>query len=152
MSATKMRRYWNIGTHAFRVEPPQGCFAAGNVLSGVTRPHRSTNLWRSTALPSWLELAWAKPQTIGSVELTFAGNLVSEFHSYPPLYRDPQCVRDYTVEACKNGSWEELLRVTGNYHRHRRHPLVPVSTDKLRIVIQATNGDPVAAIYEVRCY
>ena len=112
----------------------------------------TAHLLTSQKKPAWLELAWAQPQTIGAVELTFAGNLVREYHSYPPLYRDPQCVRDYTVEAWKNGSWEELLRVTGNYHRHRRHPLAPVSTDKLRVVVQATNGDPTAAIYEVRCY
>ncbi len=153
LSATKMRRYRNAETLAFRVEPPQACFAAGNVLSGVTRPHRSTNLWRSASLPAWLELAWGKPQTISSVELTFAGNLVSEFHCYPPLHRDPQCVRDYTIEAWKDGAWRAVLNITGNYHRHRRHPLAKsVSTDKLRVVVQATNGDPVAAIYEVRCY
>ena len=148
MSATKMRRYRNGETMAFRIEPPQPCFAAGNVLSGVTRPHGSTNLWRSASLPAWLELTWPKPQTIACIELTFAGNLVREFHSYPPLNRDAQCVRDYSIEA-----GTVITAVTGNYHRHRRHVLAkPVTTDKLRIVVHAANGDPSAAIYEVRCY
>lgn len=148
MSATKMRRYRGGETLACRVEPAQPCFAAANVLSGVTRPHRTTNLWRSATLPAWLELHWPKPQMIGQIELTFAGNLFKEFHAYPPLWRDPQCVRDYTIEI-----GNERIEVTGNYHRHRRHAFAqPVTTDKLRIAIQATNGDPTAAIYEVRCY
>lgn len=148
MSPTKMRRYGSGHTMCVRVEPPQPCFSAGNVLSGITRPHRTTNLWRSTTLPAWRELAWPKPQTIGCVEITFAGNLVREFHMYDPLYRDPQCVRDYTIET-----GTERIEVTGNYHRHRRHAFAkPVTTDKLRILIHATNGDPSAAIYEVRCY
>jgi len=148
MSATKMRRYHNGETMAFRVEPPQPSFATANALTGVTRPHRSTNLWRSASLPAWLELKWPEPQTISTIELTFAGNLVREFHCYPPLYRDPQCVRDYIIEA-----GNERIEVTGNYHRHRRHKFSkPVTTDKLRLFIKATNGDPAAAVYGIRCY
>jgi hypothetical protein len=153
MSPTKMKRYDQGETVAFRIEPPQPCFQADNVLSGVTRPHRTTNLWRSASLPAWLELRWPKPQPIAAIELTFDGNLVREFHTYPALYRDPQCVRDYTVEAWQQGAWHPLVNVAGNYQRHRRHRLdKPITTDKLRVVMHATNGDPVAALYEIRCY
>ena len=62
-------------------------------------------------------------------------------------------VRDYTVTVWMSGDWKPVVRVTDNYHRHRKHRLEqPVTTDKLRVVIHATNGDSSAAIYEVRCY
>ncbi|HEY0943852.1 MAG TPA: FAD-dependent oxidoreductase [Opitutaceae bacterium] len=156
MGGGRMRRYSNGVSLAFRVSPAQPCFAAANVLTGVTRPHRWTNLWRSDPaqpLPQWLQLEWPQSQRIAQVELTFPGHLVREYHAYGPFYRDPQCPRDYTIQAWDGQAWREALTVTGNYQRHRRHPLPQsVSTTKVRIVVTATNGDPAAAIYEVRCY
>jgi hypothetical protein len=152
----KMRRYDNGVTLSFKVEPPQSVYGAANVLSGVTRPHRSTNLWRSDPaqqLPQWLELSWTEEQTIRSVELTFPGHLIREYHAYSPFYRDSQCAKDYTLEAFGENGWLEVLSVRDNYQRHRRHKLpVAVHTAKLRLVIQSTNGDPSAAVYEIRCY
>ena len=155
-AAGTLRRYGNGITLSFRVDPPQPCFAPENVLSGVTRPHRFTNLWRSDPgepLPQWLELEWSAPQTIRQIELTFPGQLLREYHAYPPFYRDPQCARDYAVFACINDAWQEILQVTGNYQRQRKHQLErAVVTSKMRVVVYATNGDPSAAVYEVRCY
>jgi len=156
ISSEKMRQYKDGWTMSFRISPAQLCYPAGNVLSGVTRPYQWTNLWRSDPvqpLDQWLELRWPTPQTIGQVELTFPGQLFASYRRYPALYRDPQCARDYTVAIEEEGEWRPVIQVTDNYHRHRRHALdQPMTTDRLRIVIHATNGDPSAAIYEVRCY
>ena len=155
MSPGKMRRLGPGLTMSFRATPPQACFGAANVLSGFTRPLRATNLWRSDPgepLPQWLELAWPEAQSIGSVELTFPGHLIREYHAYGPFYRDPQCPRDYVIQAQVAGEWKELVRVEGNYQRHRRHRFDEVSASRIRVEIGATNGDPSAAIYEVRCY
>jgi hypothetical protein len=152
----KMRRWGHGAGLSFRVEPPQACYVPANVLNGVTRPYRTTNLWRSDPaepLPQWLELRWEAPQTIRQVELTFPGHLIREYHAYPPFYRDPQCAAEYGVQVWVDGGWREVVRVQGNYQRHRRHTLpAPVVGDRLRVVIYATNGDPAAALYEVRCY
>jgi len=151
-----MRRYGSGVTLAFRISPPQPSFEPANVLTGVSRPHRWTNLWRSDprqALPQWLELAWDVPRDIGSVELTFPGHLVREYHAYQPFYRDPQCPRDYVIAAMTEGRWSPLVTVQGNYQRHRRHSIDhAVLASRLRIEVTATNGDPSAAIYEVRVY
>jgi hypothetical protein len=156
ISGERMRRYGHGLTMSFRVSPPQPCYGPANVLSGVTRPYQSTNLWRSDPalpLPQWLELAWAEPRTLRQIELVFPGHLIREYHAYGPFYRDAQCPRDYSLEAWVDGAWAPLASVQGNYQRHRRHTLVrPVVTEKLRVVVTATNGDPSAAIYEVRCY
>jgi hypothetical protein len=156
MAPGKMRRYSNGVTLAMRVEPPQHCFSAENVVSGQTRPHAGTNLWRSDPqerLPQWLQLAWPDRELISMVELTFPGHLLREYHAYSPFYRDPQCVRDYDVEYEAGDGWNTLISVRGNYQRHRKHQLTgPVQANRIRVVVLATNGDPSAAIYEVRVY
>ena len=125
-------------------------------MSGVTRPHRATNLWVSDAtppLPQWLELSWVKPQTIRQVQLVFPGHLIREYHAYAPFYRDPQCPRDYAIEVFANGQWQRMVEVKDNYQRLRRHQFAEtVTAEKLRVVVTAANGDPSAAIYEIRCH
>ena len=156
MGGGRMRRYGNGVTMCYRLTPPQPCYGAANVLSGATRPYRWTNLWRSDPalpLPQALQLEWSQAQMIGVVELTFPGHLVREYHAYAPFYRDPQCPRDYTIEVWQDDAWVPLLSVEDNYQRHRRHTFPRlVSTSRLRVRVTATNGDPSAAIYEVRCY
>ena len=151
-----MRRYGNGATMGYRISPAQPCFAPRNVLSGITRPYASTNLWRSDpaqSLPQSLELKWTSDQLIRVVELTFPGHLVREYHAYAPLYRDPQCPRDYSIEAYDGRAWHTVLEVKDNYQRHRRHTLPkPETTQRLRVVVSATWGDPAASVYEVRCY
>ena len=89
---------------------------------------------------------------MGEVQLVFPGHLIREYHAYAPFYRDAQCPRDYAIEAMLDGGWKSLVEVRGNYQRLRRHVLPePVTTEKIRVVVTATNGDPSAAIYEVRC-
>lgn len=156
MAPGKMRRYSSGVTMAVRIDPPQACFSASNVISGQTRPHTSTNLWRSDpgqTMPQWLQLGWQDEQKISTVELTFAGHLLREYHAYAPLYRDPQCVRDYDIEIETAGAWHRVLEIRGNYQRHRRHILAdPVLARRLRVLVLATNGDASAAIYEIRTY
>jgi hypothetical protein len=156
ISATKMRGFFDGQSLAYRVEPPQPVFGPFQVVNGVTRPHALPNLWRSDPLapmPQWLELRWPSPQTIAVVELAFPGHLLREYHAYPPFYRDPQCPKDYVIEGWIQNGWRELIRVHGNYQRHLSHRLdAPVSTDRLRVTVSGTNGDPSAGIYEVRCY
>jgi hypothetical protein len=156
ISPNRMRRFGNGHTLAYKISPPQKSFSPTQVLSGVTRPHRSTNLWisdPSQPLPQSLELNWSKPQKISEVQLVFPGHLVREYHAYSPFYRDPQCPRDYALEVFENGSWHRALEVKDNYQRLRRHVFeTRMACDKLRVVVTATNGDPAASIYEIRCY
>ena len=156
ISPDRMRRFGNGHTLAYKVAPEQRPFSPQQVLSGVTRPHRATNLWISDAsqpLPQWLELAWPEPQSFREVQLVFPGHLVREYHAYGPFYRDPQCPRDYAIDCWVSGNWARVLDVRDNYQRLRRARLpAQITTDRLRIIVTATNGDPSAAIYEIRCY
>jgi hypothetical protein len=152
----RMRRFGNGQTLSFQLDPPQSAYRAASVITGVTRPHRNVNLWRSDPmlpLPQSLLLEWDTPRVIREIHLTFPGHLLREYHAYASFYRDPQCPADYDVSARVDGTWQEVARVTGNHQRRRVHSVSSTAaTDAIRVTIHATNGDPSAAIYEVRCY
>ena len=156
ISPNRMRRYGNGHTLAYRISPAQRPFQANQAISGVTRPHGTTNLWISDPaqpLPQSLNLTWDLPQKITEIQLVFPGHLIREYHAYAPFYRDAQCPRDYVIEVKERGEWKRIHEVRDNYQRRCRHPFPdPVSAAELRVVVTATNGDPSAAIYEVRCY
>lgn len=156
MSKDRMRRFGNGHTLSFRVDPPQPCFPPENVLSGYTRPNHFTNLWKSDPsekLPQWLQLEWPDNQRIGRVELTFPGHLIREYHAYSPFYRDAQCPKDFSILYWNGEDWVHAFDVKDNYQRHVKCDFQsPVNTNKIRIEITETNGDPSAQIYEVRCY
>ncbi|GKV71929.1 FAD-dependent oxidoreductase [Pseudarthrobacter sp. NCCP-2145] len=155
-SPGRYRRFGGGSTLSFQIEPAQEAYTADNVLTGVTRPHQGTNQWRSdpvAPLPQWLELSWQEPQRIRQVQITFSGHLLREYHAYPAFYRDPQCARDYALEAETAGGWREITRVSGNYSTRVVHDLPEgITTGRLRLTVFATNGDPSAGVYEIRCY
>lgn len=156
MNGEKMKRYGASHTLSFRVAPPQPCYGPANVLHSPARPHRFTNLWRSDPaepLDQWLQLSWDQPQVIARVHLAFPGHLLRQFCAYPPLYRDPQCPSTYSLQIADGAGWSTVARVTDNYETRRVHQLErPISTDRLRVLFHETNGDPSAALYEIRCY
>lgn len=155
ISPNRMRRFGNGHTLAYQISPGQKPFPATQVVSGVTRPHRATNLWCSDPaqpLPQWLELAWEHPQVLQEVQLVFPGHLIREYHAYGAFYRDQQCPRHYILQAWVDGSWLVLDEIMDNYQRLRRHHFAkPVVTQRFRILVVTTNGDPSAQLYEVRC-
>jgi hypothetical protein len=137
-----------------------------NVLNGWVRdvPGSWTNRWAAPMDEggAWLELSWEKPQTVRQVQLTFDSGfhreltLSSSNETNKDIIRAPQpeTVKDYTIEyrAAGGKEWMELVKVTGNHQRLRRHEFKPVETRAIRVVVNATNGDKFARVYEVRCY
>jgi len=152
----RLRSHDDGRTMSFRVSPPQPIYSAAQTVSGVTRPHRTVNLWRSAPglpLPQTLELRWRETREIGTIELTFPGHLLQDHNRYPAYYREPDCPRDYRIEAWTAGGWESVHETFGNYQRRVSHRLSrPVRTERIRIVFLASNGGAEAAVYEIRCY
>ena len=65
----------------------------------------------------------------------------------------PETVRDYRVEVrTADGRTVPVAEVAGNHQRLRRHRFEPLEAAALRIHVTATNGNPEARIFEVRCY
>jgi hypothetical protein len=143
-----------------------GAARAALVLDGVTRnlPDRhgdpaEVHLWAapvSAGSSAWIELHWPRALRLRSVEITFDTGfkrqltLSAQESQNVNLLRAPQpeTVRDYRV-LCAGRA---LVDVKGNFQRLRRHVFDPVETDALRVEVTATNGDPLARIFEIRCY
>ncbi|GAA4430831.1 hypothetical protein GCM10023169_34670 [Georgenia halophila] len=156
MSPGRLRRFGDGVTMSHRITPAQRAYPPVGVISGTARPHRATNEWRSDPghpFDQWIQLDWDEPQDISTVHVTFAGHLLREYDHTPALWRDPQTVRDYTIRAWSGERWTDILVVEGNGFPRRVHHLVDViSSTAIRLVVHATNGDPSAAVYEIRCY
>jgi len=136
-----------------RVFPQARPYPARNVNHGTNRPDMWTNIWISDprrGLPAWLELKWSSPVSFNTVQITFDTD--ANRRVTLPLFRYPDCVKNYRVECRVRGSWGTLAEVYGNYMRRRLHHFTRVRTDRLRVFVTATNGADAARIYEVRVY
>jgi hypothetical protein len=138
---------------SMRVLPEQRPYSGVNVVRGTNRPDRWTNFFMSDpakALPAWVELSLAKRETLQSVQLTFDTNINRRIRH--PLFRYPECVKTYDVAIHAGSRWQTVAEVQDNYQRRRSHSFPPVSADRVRINVHATNGSPSARIYEIRLY
>ena len=149
------------GSYAFRLSPASWPYSATNVTNGVTRPETWPNLWISDPtepFPQFLDINFEVPQKIDTVYLTFDGNLDTNIYLSPPwgilgttnVIRE--CVRDYALYFDNGSSWVKIVQVVDNYQRHRVHLFEPISTKRLRLEVQATNGIPEARVFEIRVY
>jgi len=139
-----------------------------HVLDGFVRdpvPGQFQHRWAAplAADGAWIELTWDKPQSLGAIQLTFDSGFQRELTLTASdsinkgIVRAPQpeTVRDYTIlyRKTEQGPLTELLPVSGNHQRINRHRLIDaIQAQSLRIHVRATNGDPLARIFEVRCY
>jgi len=140
--------YLDNDNWCFETVPPLRLYPAAKAVDGISRaaaddPH----MWISSpGLPQWLELDFGKKRAVGNVELIFDTNLDKPCYCGVP----PECVRDYEIQCFRNDRWETLAAVSDNHQRRRLHTFEPVETDRLRLVVTATNGDPCARVYEFR--
>ena len=111
--------------------------------------------------PAWIELKWQKPQRIAHVQLTFDSGfrrqltLSAQNSVMNGIKRaaQPETVRDYTIIGrSPDGAARKLATVKGNFQRLNRVRFEPVELESLRVEVQATNGDNLARIFEIRCY
>lgn len=138
---------------------------AVHVINGYVRdlPRQWKNRWGGamTEDGAWIELRWETPQSLSHIQLCFDTGFSRELTmTANPAYRDrqvrgpqPETVRDYRLLYLDDaGAWRELAAVEGNYQRLRRHKFAPVETAAVRLHVTATNGNPEARLYEIRCY
>ncbi|MEW6358884.1 MAG: FAD-dependent oxidoreductase [Planctomycetota bacterium] len=140
---------------AMRLDPPSSPFGPENMVNGVARPLRWTNLWVSDPaqpLPQAVTLDLGSPRTFNAVYLTFDTYLHVEARSFPGLSKVKECVSDYEIQVEQKGGWKTVETVVGNYQRRRIHRFKPVNARKVRINVTKTNGSSTARIYEVRIY
>ena len=133
---------------------------ARNILDGWVRdiPGREVHQWQARLADegAWAEMRWEKPVTISEVRITFDSGFQRELtltasdSNNRGIIRAPQpeTVKDYRLLA----GTREIATVRGNHQRLNRLRFEPVTTDRLRLQIQATNGSDLARVFEIRCY
>lgn len=142
--------------YAFYAEPAlrfQTDYRPENVVDGVSRiVGKQSHLWASDPhqpFPQWIELDFGKAVELNAVRLTFDTDLNVKFPERPvPV----QCVKDYRVEAFDGTAWQEVAAAKENFLRHRVHAFPARSATKIRLLVDATNGDPSARVFEIRAY
>ena len=137
---------------------------AVQIINGVHRGvGKRANRWISDskqALPQWIELRFEKAEQIGEVHVVFDTGLARRLtlshqdRANKAMIRGPQpeTVRDYEVQVLEGGAVRTVARVTGNYQRKRIHRFDAVRADGVRLVVEATQGDPSAKVFEIRAY
>ncbi len=144
----------------FSAEPPTRAYAPEQAVGGMQRPFDGPHMWAGAVCaerPASLELAWPAPVTVDRVELVFNDDvdedLINLHHHRTPARVLPTLVRDYRLERWTEDGWAAVAEVVANRRRHRVHVLdEPVTTDRLRLVVTATNGHPHAMVSAVRVY
>ncbi len=142
---------------------------AVNVIDGHTRDYPlgegkvEVHHWAAPVEgnEAWIELDFERPQRVREVQITFDTGfqrmltLSAQASVNRNIIRGPQpeTVRDYVLEGrIPGGAWRELAAVRGNFYRLRRHQFEPVELEAVRLRVLATNGDPLARVFEIRCY
>lgn len=111
-----------------------------HVVDGVisTFDHYKCLMWYDATPnehPDWIEIQMPKAHKVGRV-------VVCPFE---------KSLRDYAVQAFVDGRWQDLDRVTGKSTDLIEHRFSPVTTDRIRLWITATNT-PLSQVNEIEVY
>lgn len=149
---------------ALKASSETGDGAANNAIDGFNRDVKdgNTHQWRGKMKSgdAWIELSWKKPITLSTVQITFDTGLDRFLRISPQdtVYnnqvRGPQTetVADYTITVENDSEKVNVAEVENNFLRRQLHNFKTLKADKVRITIHRTNGDPLAKIFEIRCY
>ena len=112
--------------------------------------------------PAWIEFRWDRPQRIREVQLTFDSGFKRQLTlvragvaAGQPAPRGAARDREGLHRggrAPADGTERTLATVRNNFQRLNRHRFEPAEMQSVRVEVQATNGDALARIFEVRCY
>jgi len=145
----------------FRVSPEPPVYCGANSVDGYSRPWGTPRVWMSQPMQAdtaeWIELDLGAERQIGRIHLVFNTNLTPWYDDFQNLHPTrenvvAETVKDYQLLIGRGGIYREVARVTGNFHRVRRHAFEPVVGDRVKVAVTATNGSPVVEIFEVRVY
>jgi hypothetical protein len=97
---------------------------------------------------------------ISTVQITFDSNFqidkkitLSSIRQKQQIIGIPkELVKDYEVALFYKGQMVSRKTVIDNFQRMNRIEFEPVLCDEVKITVLATNGDPMARVFEVRIY
>ncbi|MDF2661411.1 MAG: pyridine nucleotide-disulfide oxidoreductase [Paenibacillus sp.] len=143
----------------FRLTDDTHAYVPEKVTNGYLRPYGGPHMWVSAPMregrDEWLELQWDRPYDVSEIHLTFNDDvnedLVNLHYKRTPFEIIPELVKNYRIEAQSNGAWTVLAAASDNRKRRNVHRLEQaVKTDRLRLIIESTNGTPFAEVVAIR--
>ena len=157
VAGSKIIKKWALfkGCYSMRIFPDSSPYNPENIINGVARPEKWTNIWISDperGFPQNIELDFGKEKKFNSIYLIFDTGLSRSHVLTPQLFKAPECVKDYSIFYEHEGRWKKLLEINNNFYRRRIHHFDDISSKKLKIEVFSTNGDRSARIYEIRVY
>jgi len=140
---------------ALTIEPALDLFGPDNVRNGINRPVHGPNAWvAELADPKpTLTLSWERPRAIRRVELTFDTDTDHPMETVlmgHPFRVVPSCVRAFRLLDSEG----RVVHDCRDNHQTRQviQWEQPVTTDTLRLVLEAPDAHIPAALFELRCY
>ncbi len=142
----------------FRQVNETSSFAPAKIVDGYYRPYGGPHMWISGPLEgkeAWIALHWETQKNVQEIHITFNDDvnedLINLHHHKTEFEIIPELVKDYRIEYEDNGQWHPLLEVKENRQRKRKHVLDhAIVTERLRLVVEQTNGTPFAEVVEIR--
>jgi len=134
-----------------------------NVLNGYNYDfHGETkNRWMAdiSKRPS-LKIEWDSPQKISRaiVNLDAGSRIVTQSIENAMVKRtlqapQPEVLKDFDLVAIlPDGSEKKLFEIRGNYQKFLKYGFEPLKAKALRLDCLATNGSPLASVFEIRAY
>ncbi len=127
-----------------------------NVINGYSRiVDKEQYAWVSDpkeALPQWIEIKLPEAVEVSEVQITYDTDLTSPRFSYLVMPTAKNTVKDYTVQVKVDGEYIEVASAKGNYASKCNHSFGKVTTDIVRVNVNATWGSESAKIFEIRVY
>ncbi|MDF2721077.1 MAG: pyridine nucleotide-disulfide oxidoreductase, partial [Paenibacillus sp.] len=144
----------------FRLDGHTEAFAPASAIDGYNRPYGGPHLWVSEPIAEgreqWLMLQWPEAVQLSEAQLVWNDDvneyLINLHYIRTPFDVMPELAADYRLEAWVDGRWQVVHAEKDNRKRKKTHRFDPVFTDRLRVVVERTNGCPRAELVEIRAY
>ncbi len=139
---------------AATITPPLHCYEPEMVTNGWGRPWCGANAWApaNDDRAPCLHLAWAQPQTIRTIQLTFDTDFDHPMESVlmgHPERIMPGCITAFRVSTAEG---KILASVEENHQPYWRFTLLePVTTRGIDLEVLGRGAAP-PALFEVRCF
>ncbi|MBC7329470.1 FAD-dependent oxidoreductase [bacterium] len=139
----------------FKLVPTLCPFTPDNIVSGVSRPEKWTNVWISDGrkgFPQYLEMDLGEEMEFNMLQFIFDASIEKEYSQLPPFYIPPHIPKDFKVYALLEEQWREIFEVSKNKKYFLRLRFPNVKARKLKVEFLSSNGGSEIYVYEARLY
>jgi len=137
----------------FDIIPKVYPFSPENIINGVSRPEKWTNVWISDKdMPQYIEIDLGEEKEFNYIQFIFDAEVNKEYSRIPPFYIPPGIPRDFKIYVEENGKWKEILEIKDNEKYFLKCKLNREKSRRVKIEFLSTNGSKGVYVSEIRIY